>query len=419
MSTSQREKDEVLQATRNELTGKFDEELEKVRTETAASIAKCTEETAVLQKALDEQNEETAVLQKVLDEQNEATQQYKVQAASALEDAKQETSHTSNEKVLQQHATQAENEKREALAECKATMEAECKATTERALREFAVQAENEKREALAACEAKAASEMQQALAQQQLAQQQQGDVKDKEAHTKALEQCKAENTAALQQCSEEAVATLECKLAELRTQQEAEKNTAVGITETKAKTELQTAIQAHEAHATTDKSIALQTCKDEHKEVMSRALEQCKAEAQESEKKAQHASEAQVDQAVAQTAAKFEQKMSELSSKLGEVEAVFAQREQQALRDAEAAAASDKQAALDALKSECDKEIAGAIADRDEYMALYSQEAKKRRVVHNKLMDMMGNIRVVCRIRPVLAVDCKTGVALVLHDNH
>ena len=82
----------------------------------------------------------------------------------------------------------------------------------------------------------------------------------------------------------------------------------------------------------------------------------------------------------------------------------------QQALSDAATTAALEKKTALDRLQAECDTAIAEAVAQREECMVLYTQEAKKRRALHNKLMDLMGNIRVICRIRPVLPVDCKTG---------
>ncbi len=35
-------------------------------------------------------------------------------------------------------------------------------------------------------------------------------------------------------------------------------------------------------------------------------------------------------------------------------------------------------------------------------------QERLERRRLHNKLLDMMGTIRVVCRVRPVLALETK-----------
>ena len=46
----------------------------------------------------------------------------------------------------------------------------------------------------------------------------------------------------------------------------------------------------------------------------------------------------------------------------------MFAGKTAQALKEAEAAAALDKEAALDSVKTECDKAVADAAAERDEY---------------------------------------------------
>ena len=40
------------------------------------------------------------------------------------------------------------------------------------------------------------------------------------------------------------------------------------------------------------------------------------------------------------------------------------------------------------------------------EYYQLYSRESKARKAIHNKLMELQGNIRVMCRVRPVLEVE-------------
>jgi hypothetical protein len=387
---SQQDKEEILQTARTELKEQFKEEIQKVRAEAATSIAKCTKEKGELQKALNEKTEEM--------------QQYKAQTASALEGAKQESSHVSTEKALLEYAAQADKEKEEALSECKVA--------TEKALQEYAAQADKEKEEALSECKAHAALAMQQALTHRQ-----EGDDKDEETRSKALEQCKAsaeaEGAIALQQCKAEAAVALESKLAELRVQLEAERGAAVRTEAARAKEELHSVMQVHGAQAALDKSSAVKLCKVEQEEKLTLALGECRAAGKASEKKLLDDSEAKVDQAVTETAAKFGQKMMELSTKLEEVETVFAGKTAQALKEAEAAAALDKEAALDSVKTECDKAVADAAAERDEYMSLYSQEAKKRRVVHNKLMDMMGNIRVVCRIRPVLTVDCKTGARM------
>ena len=46
---------------------------------------------------------------------------------------------------------------------------------------------------------------------------------------------------------------------------------------------------------------------------------------------------------------------------------------------------------------------------ERDEYLQLYTKESKLRKAVHNKLLEIQGNIRVICRVRPILGTTCHT----------
>ena len=48
------------------------------------------------------------------------------------------------------------------------------------------------------------------------------------------------------------------------------------------------------------------------------------------------------------------------------------------------------------------------AMMDRAEYLELYTKENRARKAIHNKLIDIQGNIRVMCRVRPLLEVDFK-----------
>jgi len=69
-----------------------------------------------------------------------------------------------------------------------------------------------------------------------------------------------------------------------------------------------------------------------------------------------------------------------------------------------------EKQLALDSLRSEFQSTIDIAKAEREEYYHLYCKENKTRKAIHNKLMDIQGNIRVICRVRPVLDVERRAG---------
>ncbi|OQR95964.1 kinesin [Thraustotheca clavata] len=57
----------------------------------------------------------------------------------------------------------------------------------------------------------------------------------------------------------------------------------------------------------------------------------------------------------------------------------------------------------------EAESRVAAAIAEKDQLAALYNQEMKARRQLHNKLMEMAGNIRVFCRVRPIQPVELKS----------
>jgi kinesin family protein C2/C3 len=60
----------------------------------------------------------------------------------------------------------------------------------------------------------------------------------------------------------------------------------------------------------------------------------------------------------------------------------------------------------MTALKEKID----AALAERDEALALYTKEMKLRKSIHNKLLEIQGNIRVICRVRPILEVEHKSG---------
>ena len=56
-----------------------------------------------------------------------------------------------------------------------------------------------------------------------------------------------------------------------------------------------------------------------------------------------------------------------------------------------------------------CRKEME---AELTEARNKYAEEATKRRKVHNKLMELQGNIRVFCRVRPQSESESKRGEA-------
>mmetsp|Transcript_2572 Transcript_2572/g.10769 ORF Transcript_2572/g.10769 Transcript_2572/m.10769 type:complete len:1170 (-) Transcript_2572:68-3577(-) len=62
------------------------------------------------------------------------------------------------------------------------------------------------------------------------------------------------------------------------------------------------------------------------------------------------------------------------------------------------------------ALQKEHQEELRRVEADRQEWEDLYKRENQRRKVIHNKLMELQGNIRVMCRTRPILQVEQDAG---------
>jgi kinesin family protein C2/C3 len=69
-----------------------------------------------------------------------------------------------------------------------------------------------------------------------------------------------------------------------------------------------------------------------------------------------------------------------------------------------------ERAAALHHLKAEMQLLVDRAVHDKDEYLAMYTKESKLRKAIHNKLLDLQGNIRVICRVRPILEVERRSG---------
>lgn len=73
-----------------------------------------------------------------------------------------------------------------------------------------------------------------------------------------------------------------------------------------------------------------------------------------------------------------------------------------------------EKQEAIDRalaqLRAEMQQMISQANAERDEHLANYTKERKLRKKIHNKLLELQGNIRVICRVRPILEVERRSG---------
>ena len=62
------------------------------------------------------------------------------------------------------------------------------------------------------------------------------------------------------------------------------------------------------------------------------------------------------------------------------------------------------------AKEEEMMDKVNNAENSRKEFLALYTKESKLRKSMHNKLIELQGNIRVICRVRPILEVEREQG---------
>jgi len=65
---------------------------------------------------------------------------------------------------------------------------------------------------------------------------------------------------------------------------------------------------------------------------------------------------------------------------------------------------------AVKAKEDEMMEKVNSAETARKEFLTLYTKESKLRKSLHNKLIELQGNIRVVCRVRPILDVEKDQG---------
>ena len=77
-------------------------------------------------------------------------------------------------------------------------------------------------------------------------------------------------------------------------------------------------------------------------------------------------------------------------------------------VREVEGARAQAREEAQHAYQ----KLVEVANQEKQQALELYAQENRKRKAVHNKLLELQGNIRVLCRVRPILAVETASGEA-------
>eukprot|EP00604_Paraphysomonas_vestita_P002960 CAMPEP_0174820936 /NCGR_PEP_ID=MMETSP1107-20130205/5093_1 /TAXON_ID=36770 /ORGANISM="Paraphysomonas vestita, Strain GFlagA" /LENGTH=547 /DNA_ID=CAMNT_0016037257 /DNA_START=607 /DNA_END=2250 /DNA_ORIENTATION=+ len=98
------------------------------------------------------------------------------------------------------------------------------------------------------------------------------------------------------------------------------------------------------------------------------------------------------------------------IKDQLSQIESVHAEKLRKALDELTNSKDKEREIAVQNIRLEMQSLVDTAYAVRDEYLALYTKENKARKALHNKLMDIQGNIRVICRVRPILDVERRSG---------
>jgi len=94
----------------------------------------------------------------------------------------------------------------------------------------------------------------------------------------------------------------------------------------------------------------------------------------------------------------------------LENVEVRFRESQEKALAEAALRAEQVKAKALVEQQNFYEGKVSRAEADRAAFLGLYTAENRRRKLVHNRLIELQGNIRVYCRVRPVVDVERASG---------
>jgi kinesin family member C2/C3 len=94
----------------------------------------------------------------------------------------------------------------------------------------------------------------------------------------------------------------------------------------------------------------------------------------------------------------------------LASVEERWIKLKDEALKSLHTLKEAEKEKAVGDVRLECKALLDAATAEKQEYLELYSKENKARKAIHNKLLELQGNIRVICRVRPILEVERRSG---------
>lgn len=138
-----------------------------------------------------------------------------------------------------------------------------------------------------------------------------------------------------------------------------------------------------------------LQELADAQTERLNKTLEREEALQDELEKKTEE---------IKTLGAQHENVVAELATQTQQVRSL-----QERLEEIEQSIGTAVEKAREETRAESQQKIQETQEACDRYKEMYNHEMKKRRQLHNRVMELQGNIRVFCRVRPIQEVELKT----------
>lgn len=117
---------------------------------------------------------------------------------------------------------------------------------------------------------------------------------------------------------------------------------------------------------------------------------------------------ESQHSEAIAKVKAAKDQELEKLTQDHERLKAEHEEQLETLRADLEAAARADKQAALASLQEVMEEKVRLAESGTSKFKEMFYEESAARRQLHNRLVELQGNIRVFCRVRPVLEAEAQ-----------
>jgi hypothetical protein len=106
----------------------------------------------------------------------------------------------------------------------------------------------------------------------------------------------------------------------------------------------------------------------------------------------------------------KYQSQLATAQAQAAERERFFERQVEKELETLREALQADKEAALASLQELMTAKVNNALADTENYKQLFYEESAARKQIHNRLIELQGNIRVLCRVRPIVEVEEQSG---------